>query len=80
MDLIIPIVIGAVAGFLASRIMKGGGRFGLIGYILLGIAGGIVGKFLFGLVGVVIGGILGTFVTPTIGAIVLIWLARLISR
>ena len=80
MDLIIPIAIGAIAGYLASRVMKGGTRFGIIGYILLGIAGGIVGKFLFGLVGFVIGGILGTIVTPMVGAIVLIWLARLIAK
>jgi len=80
MELIVPILIGGVAGYLASRIMKGGNRFGLIGYILLGIAGGIVGNFLFGLVGFVIAGILGTIVTPMAGAIVLIWLARMIAK
>jgi len=80
MELIVPILIGAVAGYLASRVMKGGNRFGLIGYVLLGIAGGMVGNFLFGLVDFVIGGILGMIVTPMIGAIVLIWLARLIAK
>lgn len=78
MEYIVPILIGGIAGYLASRIMKGGRRFGLIGYVLLGIAGGMVGNFLFGLVDFVIDGVLGLIVTPMIGAIVLIWLARLI--
>ena len=43
---IIFLVIGGVAGWLAGTIMKGGG-FGLLGNILIGIAGGIVGGFLF---------------------------------
>ena len=44
--LVIFLVIGAVAGWLAGSIMKGGG-FGLPGNILIGIAGGIVGGFMF---------------------------------
>ena len=44
--LLISIVIGAVAGWLAGVIMKGGG-FGLLGNIVVGIIGGVVGGFLF---------------------------------
>ncbi|MEM7728014.1 MAG: GlsB/YeaQ/YmgE family stress response membrane protein [Pseudomonadota bacterium] len=77
--ILIWIVIGAVAGWLASVVMKGG-SFGLLGNIVLGIIGAFVGGWLLGLLGVAFGGILGSIVTAFIGAVVLIFLARLIKR
>ena len=81
MEYIIPMAVGAFAGYLASRVTgRRAGRFGLIGYLLLGIAGGFVGSFLFQIVDFVLNPILSSIVTPFVGAVVLIWLARLVAR
>ena len=77
--LIIFLVIGAVAGWLAGTIMKGGG-FGLLGNIVVGIVGGVLGGFLFGLLGLVAYGLIGSIVTATVGAVVLLYLVRLIKK
>jgi len=74
------IILGAVAGWLAGTIVKGGG-FGLIGDIIVGILGGLVGGWLAGLLGIGSGGsILGSLVIATAGAIVLILLVRMIKK
>jgi uncharacterized membrane protein YeaQ/YmgE (transglycosylase-associated protein family) len=77
--LFIFLVIGAVAGWLAGTIMKGGG-FGLLGNIVVGIVGGILGGFLFGLLGLVAYGLIGSIVTATVGAVVLLYLVRLFKK
>lgn len=77
--LFIFLVIGAVAGWLAGTIMKGGG-FGLLGNIVVGIVGGILGGFLFGLLGLVAYGLIGSIVTATLGAVVLLYLVRLLKK
>ena len=56
--LVIFLAIGAVAGWLAGTLMKGGG-FGLPGNIVIGIIGAVVGGFVFGLLGITAGGLLG---------------------
>lgn len=74
------IIIGAVAGWLAGTLIKGGG-FGLIGDIIVGILGGIVGGWLAGALGIGSGGsILGSLIIATAGAIVLILIIRMIKR
>jgi uncharacterized membrane protein YeaQ/YmgE (transglycosylase-associated protein family) len=78
--LIIWLVIGAVAGWLAGQIMKGGG-FGLVGDIVLGIVGAVVGGWLLPRLGVVIfGGILGEILNAVIGACLVLFLLRLVKR
>ena len=77
--LIFTLVIGAVAGWLAGKIMKGKG-FGILGNIIVGIVGAVVGGFFFGLLGVSTGGMAGSLVTATIGAIVLLWIVSLIKK
>ena len=49
--IVIFLAIGAVAGWLAGRIMKGHG-FGLIGNIVVGIIGSLIGGFVFALLGI----------------------------
>lgn len=78
-SLLVFLVIGAVAGWLASVLMKGGGS-GLLLDIVLGIVGALVGGFLFGLLGITVGGPVGGFVTAVVGAMVLIFLVRLIKK
>ncbi len=78
-SLLIWIVIGAVAGWLAGKIMKGGG-FGLLGNIIIGIIGAFIGGFVFGLLGITAGGIIGSIVMATIGAIFLLYIIKLIKK
>ena len=72
-SLLIFLAIGAVAGWLAGVILKGGG-FGLLVNIVVGILGAIVGGFAFGLLGISAGGILGSIITATVGAVLLLFL------
>jgi uncharacterized membrane protein YeaQ/YmgE (transglycosylase-associated protein family) len=78
-DLIIFLVIGAVAGWLAGQIMKGGG-FGLVGDIVVGVIGSLIGGWLFGVLGIAVGGLIGSIIAAVVGAIILIALLRLIKR
>ena len=80
--LLIWLIVGAVAGWLAGVIVKGGG-FGLIGDIVVGIVGAFVGGWLLPKLGVHLGGltpIVATIASATIGAVVLLLLLRLIRR
>jgi uncharacterized membrane protein YeaQ/YmgE (transglycosylase-associated protein family) len=78
-SLLIFLAIGAVAGWLAGVILKGGG-FGLLVNIVVGILGAIVGGFAFGLLGISAGGILGSIITATVGAVLLLFIVGLIKK
>jgi len=74
------ILIGIASGFLAGRIMKGGG-FGLVINLIVGIVGAIIGGWVFGLLGLNIGGgIIGSLVTSVIGAIILLLIISLFKK
>lgn len=77
--LVIFLAIGAVAGWLAGTLMKGGG-FGLLGNIVIGIIGAVVGGFVFSLLGISAGGLIGSIITATAGAIILLFVIRLIKQ
>jgi uncharacterized membrane protein YeaQ/YmgE (transglycosylase-associated protein family) len=78
--LLIWLVIGAVAGWLAGTLVKGGG-FGLFGDIIVGIVGAFVGGFLAGALHISIGsGLVSSILTATVGAVLLILLVRMIKR
>ena len=78
--IIIFLIIGAVAGWLAGLIVKGVG-FGLIGNIVVGIVGAFVAGWLLPIVGIAIGGgIIAAIINATIGAIVLLVIIGLIKR
>ena len=79
MNLIIFLVIGALAGWLAGVIMKGGG-FGLIGNIAVGVVGAFLGGWLLSKLGLSIGGDFGGFITAVIGAVILLFIVRLIKK
>jgi uncharacterized membrane protein YeaQ/YmgE (transglycosylase-associated protein family) len=78
-SLLIFLAIGAVAGWLAGVLMKGGG-FGLLIDIVLGIVGAVVGGFLFGLLGISANGLIGSIITATVGAVVLLLVVRLFKQ
>jgi uncharacterized membrane protein YeaQ/YmgE (transglycosylase-associated protein family) len=74
------ILIGLVAGWLAGKLMKGGG-FGVFGDIAVGILGALIGGSLFRVLGLSTGGgLLGAIIVATLGAVVLIFVVRLIKR
>lgn len=73
------ILIGLVAGWLGSLIVKGSGS-GMLLNIILGIVGGLLGGFLFGLFGFSTTSMLGSLITSVVGAVILIFLANLITR
>ena len=77
--LIIFLSIGAVAGWLAGLLMKGGG-FGLLGNIVVGIIGAVLGGYVFGLLGISAGGLIGSIFTATAGAVLLLFIVRLVKR
>ncbi|NEX46854.1 GlsB/YeaQ/YmgE family stress response membrane protein [Pseudotabrizicola algicola] len=78
--LLIILLIGAIAGWLAGQIVKGYG-FGLLGNIVVGIVGALVAGFLFPAIGLGFGGgILGSIIAATLGAVILLFLIRLVKR
>ena len=80
MSFIYFLIIGAIAGWLAGKIMKGGG-FGLGMNILLGIIGSVVGGWVFNFFGLSSdGGTLGSLVTALVGAILILYVGRLIKK
>ena len=79
MSFIWYIIIGIVAGFLAGKIMRGGG-FGLVINLLLGILGGVLGVWVFALFGLAASGLIGSLITSTVGAILVLWIASLFSK
>jgi uncharacterized membrane protein YeaQ/YmgE (transglycosylase-associated protein family) len=78
--IIIFLLIGAIAGWLAGQIMKGGG-YGLLGDIIVGIVGAAIAGYLLPRLGIFIGGnIIGAIINATIGACILLFVIRLVRR
>jgi len=78
--LIIWLVVGAIAGWLAGMVVKGSG-YGLIGDIVVGILGGLIAGWLLPQVGIVIGsGIIAAIIDAFIGAVILLIALRLVKR
>ena len=78
--LLITLIIGAVAGWLAGQIVKGYG-FGLPGNIVIGIVGAFIAALLLPSAGITLGGgILGAIIAATLGAVILLLLIRVIKR
>ncbi len=79
--LILWLIIGGIAGIAAGKVMKSDPPYGLIGDVLLGIAGAVVGGWVLGLLGFSGGGgIIGSLIVAFIGAVILIWVARFIKK
>lgn len=78
-NLLVMLVVGAIAGFLASHFMRGHG-YGLVFDIVIGIVGAFLGGWLLGLLGIGVGaGLVGLIIVAFIGAVVLIAILRAIS-
>ena len=72
------LLVGLIAGFLASVVMRGGG-YGIVGDIVIGIVGAFIGGFLASLLGLGASGFVGTVIVAFIGACILIAILRAVS-
>jgi uncharacterized membrane protein YeaQ/YmgE (transglycosylase-associated protein family) len=79
-SLIVWLLIGAIAGWLAGQIMKGGG-FGLVGDIIVGIVGAFIAGVLFPRLGFAFGNpLVGSIIAAVVGACLLLFIMRLVRR
>jgi uncharacterized membrane protein YeaQ/YmgE (transglycosylase-associated protein family) len=79
-SIIVWLIVGAIAGWLAGLIVKGGG-FGLLGNIVIGIIGAVVAGWLLPTLGVHLGaGIIGAIIDSVIGAVVVLVIISLIKK
>ena len=79
MDIVLFLLIGLLAGWLAGKIMKGRG-FGLFGNFAVGVVGALLGGLLFKLLGIATTNIIGSLVTAIVGAIVLLAIVSQIKK
>ncbi len=82
-EILIMLALGAVAGWLAGNLIRGGG-FGLSGNIIVGLIGSVVGTFIGGMVSGALNlnspGIVGAIIWATIGAALLLFIISLFKR
>ena len=73
--MILALLVGLIAGFLAGKIMNGSG-YGLFVDMVLGFFGGIFGRIVLGILGIYVRGLIGSILVATFGAILLIYIVR----
>ena len=79
-SILIFLIVGAIAGWLAGLIVSGFG-FGLVGNIVVGIVGAFIAGYLFPAIGISLGsGIIAAILHSTIGAVILLVLIKVIKR
>lgn len=79
MNILAILIVGLVAGFLADKVVKN--TFGLLGDILIGIAGSFIGTWLFSLLGISLGtGLVWEIIIAFIGAVVLLLIINQFKR
>ncbi len=79
MELILYLLLGALAGWIAGNLTKGGG-FGLLGNIIVGVLGGVIGGFALGLLGFTSSSLIGSLITSVIGAVLLLWIVAKLRK
>src|SRR5262249_56651833 len=78
-SLLVVLLVGLIAGWLAGKIVAGGG-FGLIGDIAIGIVGALIGSWLMPRLGIHMGGgVISSIIVATIGAVLLLVIVGLLS-
>ena len=79
-SIIIWLIVGAIAGWLAGMVVKGSG-YGLIGDIIVGIIGAVIAGWLLPRLGIYIGGgFIAAIIDAFIGAVILLIVLRLVRR
>ena len=83
MEIVYFLLIGATAGWIAGRIMEGGG-FGLLGNMIVGVLGSYLGKYLAGVLGIGVAGgkdsIFTSLLVAVVGAIILLFVLGVIKN
>ncbi|MCR9142969.1 MAG: GlsB/YeaQ/YmgE family stress response membrane protein [bacterium] len=77
-SLLLFLLIGLAAGWLAGRIARGAG-FGLVGNLIVGVIGALLGGWLFGLLGIGGFGLIGSLAAALVGALLLLFLLRFVK-
>ena len=77
-DILIFLVIGALVGWLAGKIMKT--KFSILGNIIVGVVGGVLGGWVFGLLGLACTSMIGSFIASVVGALLLIFIIKRIRK
>ena len=80
MNFIIYIVVGGIAGWLASLIMRTDAQQGLFLNIVVGIVGGLIGGLILPMLGLALGGWIGFLITALIGAVILLAIVNMVRR
>lgn len=78
MNIFVLLIVGLVAGFVADKLVKN--SFGLVGDLLIGIAGSFVGTWIFGQFGIGGGGLIEQILYALVGAVVLLLVIRFFKR
>ena len=79
-SILVWLIIGALAGWLAGELMRGDG-FGFFGNVIVGILGAMIGGWLFGIIGLDPNyGFIGSVITSVVGAVVLLFVAGFFRR
>jgi uncharacterized membrane protein YeaQ/YmgE (transglycosylase-associated protein family) len=78
MNIFVLLIVGLVAGFIADKLVKN--SFGLVGDLLIGIAGSFVGTWIFGQFGIGGGGLIEQILYALVGAVVLLLVIRFFKR
>jgi uncharacterized membrane protein YeaQ/YmgE (transglycosylase-associated protein family) len=79
MTIIIWIISGIIAGWLAGLVVRGSG-FGILGDLVIGLVGGLLGGWLFGLAGIAPTNWLAQVLVAALGGVVLVWIIRALRR
>ncbi|MEY8096342.1 GlsB/YeaQ/YmgE family stress response membrane protein [Falsihalocynthiibacter sp. S25ZX9] len=79
-SIIVMLVVGALAGWLSGRIMKGRG-FGVVGNVIVGVVGAFLAGMIFPALGVSVGGgFIASIIYATIGSVILLFVIGLVKR
>jgi len=79
-DVVLLLLIGLVAGFLAATLLGERRRYGIIGYLVVGVIGAIGGSYVFKSLNIPTASTLLTLIAALVGAIVLVLLLRILRR
>jgi uncharacterized membrane protein YeaQ/YmgE (transglycosylase-associated protein family) len=79
MSFLWEIIIGILAGFIASKLVSGSGK-GILLDLIIGIIGSLLGGWIFGLLGLAAYGLVGQLVMAVVGAVVLLLIVRAIKK
>lgn len=79
-SLLVILVVGIIAGWLAGHLVRGTG-YGLVADLCLGVIGAFIGDWLLPRIGIHLGyGIIAAIISATIGAVVVLIILRLVRR